>query len=82
MQRAIGSCPKFLKDKKDGKVPSTSGIFVIDINFASSNSDWVLDTGSCAHICGNMQTLRNRRKLEKVKCNYGLVMVQVLQPSP
>lgn len=32
------------------------------LNIATSLNDWVLDTGSCAHICSNMNTLRNKRK--------------------
>ena len=59
------NCPKYLEDKKAGKVPSTSGIFVIEINLATSFSDWVLDTGSCAHICSNVQALSKRRMLNK-----------------
>jgi len=59
------NCPKYLTDMKAGKVPkaSTSGIYVIEVNVATSINDWVLDTGSCAHICSNMQVLKNRRKL-------------------
>ena len=61
-------CPKYLKDKEEGRVPESSGILgvlVIEINLASSISDWVFDTGSCAHICSNVQVLRNKRKLEQ-----------------
>ncbi|XP_078169206.1 uncharacterized protein LOC144563596 [Carex rostrata] len=59
------NCLKYLADLKSGKVSkaSTSGIFVIEVNVATSINDWVLDTGSCAHICSNMQVLKNRRKL-------------------
>ena len=59
------NCPKYLADMKSGNVSkvSTSGIFVIEVNVATSINDWVLDTGSCAHICSNMQALKNRRKL-------------------
>jgi hypothetical protein len=48
------NCPQFLEDKKNGNVPSSSGILVIEINLPTSISDWVLDTGSCAHICSNV----------------------------
>jgi gag-polypeptide of LTR copia-type len=48
------NCPQFLEDKKNGNVPYSSGILVIEINLATSNFDWVLDTGSCAHICTNV----------------------------
>jgi len=59
------NCPTFLADLKSGKVskPSSSGIFVVEVNVVSSINDWVLDTGSCVHICSNMQALKNRRKL-------------------
>jgi hypothetical protein len=51
---ALEACPKYLKDKKNGKVPTSSGILVIEINLATSISDWVLDIGSYAHICPNV----------------------------
>ena len=59
------NCPKYLEDLRTGKVPkvSTSGIFMIEVNVVTSIYDWVLDTGSCAHICSNIQALKNRRKL-------------------
>ena len=41
-----------------------SGIFVIEVNLASSEY-WVLDSGSCAHICSNLQELKWPRKLAK-----------------
>jgi transposase InsO family protein len=59
------SCPKYLEDKKAGKVPTSSGMFVIEVNLATSISDWILDTGSCAHICSNVQALKDRRMLGK-----------------
>jgi gag-polypeptide of LTR copia-type/Zinc knuckle len=59
------SCPKYLKDKKNGNVPTSSGILVIEINLATSISNWVLDTGSCSHICSNVQALKNKRLLGK-----------------
>jgi hypothetical protein len=59
------NCPQFLEDKKNRNVPSSSGILVIEINLATSISDWVLDTGSCAHICSNVQVLKNKRLLGK-----------------
>jgi gag-polypeptide of LTR copia-type len=57
--------PQFLEDKKNGNVPSSSGILIIEINLVTSISDWVLDTGSCAHIFSNVQTLKNKRLLGK-----------------
>jgi transposase InsO family protein len=59
------NCPKYLADKKAGKVPSSSGIFVIETLLATSSTDWIFDTGSCAHICRNVQALKSRRQLEK-----------------
>ena len=47
-----GNCPKYLVDKKDGKV--NKGIFdiqIIDVYFTSVHSNtWVFDTGSVAII--------------------------------
>ncbi|KAK8957861.1 hypothetical protein KSP39_PZI000571 [Platanthera zijinensis] len=60
------NCPKYLSDKKGGIVPpSTSGIFVIETLLASSDNDWIFDTGSCAHICRNVQALRSKKQLKK-----------------
>ena len=59
--------PKYLADKKDGKVKK--GIFdihVIDVYFTSVYSNpLVFDTGSVAHICNSKQELRNKRRLAK-----------------
>jgi len=51
--------PKYLADLKSGIVskPSISDTFVVEVNVATSINDWVLDTGSCAHICSNMKAL-------------------------
>ena len=59
------NCPKYLGDMKFENVSkvSVSSIYVIEINVATSLNDWVLYTGSCAHICTNMHALRNKRKL-------------------
>ena len=59
------NCLKYLGDMKFENVSkvSVSSIYVIEINIATSLIDWVLDTGSCAHICTNMYALRNKRKL-------------------
>jgi hypothetical protein len=54
------NCPQFLEDKKNGNVPSSSGILVIEINFATSISHWMLDTDLCAHIYSNVQALKNK----------------------
>jgi len=59
--------PKYLADKKDGKV--NKGIFdiqVIDVYLTSTpSSTWVLDTGSVANIGNSKQKLRNKRRLAK-----------------
>ena len=56
------NCPKYLADKKDGKV--NKGIFdihVIDMFLANARSStWVFDTGSVAHICNSKQELQNK----------------------
>src|SRR6266536_3736598 len=61
------NCPKYLADKKDGKV--NKGIFdihVIDAYLANTRSStWVFDTGSVAHICNTKQGLRIKRRLAK-----------------
>ena len=54
-----GKCPKYLADKKDGKV--NKGIFdihVIDVYLTNSRiSAWVFDTSSVANICNSKQGL-------------------------
>ena len=49
------NCPKYLADKKDGKV--NKGIFdihVIDVYLTRARSStWVFDTGSVANICNS-----------------------------
>jgi hypothetical protein len=57
--------PSVSRGQKNGNVPSSSGILVIEINLATFISDLVLDTGSCAHICLNVQALKNKRLLGK-----------------
>src|SRR6266511_1935670 len=61
------NCPKYLADKKDGKV--NKGIFdihVIDVYLTNTRSStWVFDTGSVAHICNSKQELRVKRRLAK-----------------
>ena len=59
------NCPKYLADKKAGKVLPSTGIFVIETLLATSSTDWIFDTGSCAHICRNVQALKSKRHLEK-----------------
>ena len=60
-------CPKYLTDKKDGKV--TKGIFdihVIDVYFTSVYSNpSVFDTGSVAKSSNSKQDLQNEQRLVK-----------------
>ena len=61
------NCKLYLEDlkkkKKTGET-SSSGIYVIYINFSPSSS-WVLDTGCGSHICTNVQGLKRSRQLKK-----------------
>ena len=53
------------KNKVAYDAPSSSGIYVIEVNTISHDNIWVLDTGCGSHICNVMQGLRNSRKLVK-----------------
>ena len=59
------NCPKYLADKKDGKV--NKGIFdikVIDVYLSSIHSSpWVFDTCSVAKISNLKQELQNKQRL-------------------
>ena len=61
------NCPKYLADKKDGKVnKGICDIHVIDVYLTRARSStWVFDTGSVANICNSKQGLRNKRALAK-----------------
>ena len=61
------NCPKYLADKKDGKVnKGICDIHVIDVYLTNTrNSTWVFDTGSVANICNSKQGLRIKRTLAK-----------------
>ena len=61
------NCPKYLADKKDGKVNNAIfDIYVIDMYFTSVYSNpSVFDTGSVANICTSKQGLRIKRRLAK-----------------
>src|SRR4051812_19068574 len=64
------NCPKYLKDKKAGKVAKRDeGIFdihIVDLFLTSAgNTSWILDTGYVAHISNSAQGLRNKRRLLK-----------------
>ena len=63
------NCPRYLADKKDGKV--NKGIFdihVIDVYFTSVHSNpRVFDTGSVAMINNSKQELQNEQTLVEGK---------------
>src|SRR3954466_5861441 len=61
------NCPKYLADKKDGKVnKGICDINVIDVYLTRARSStWVFDTGSVANICNSKQGLRIKRTLAK-----------------
>ena len=61
------NCPKYLADKKAGKVnKGICDIHVIDVYLTSTRSSaWVFDTGSVAHICNSKQELQNKRSLAR-----------------
>src|SRR3954464_5698085 len=59
------NCPKYLKDKKAGKVGKRDGgifdIHIVDLFLTSAgNTSWILDTGSVAHISNSAKGLRNK----------------------
>ena len=60
------NCPKYLADKKDGKVKGIFDIYVIDVYLTNARSSaWVFDTSSVAHICNSKQGLWIKRRLAK-----------------
>ena len=61
------NCPKYLSDKKDGKVnKGICDIHVIYVYLTNARSSaWVFDTGSVAHICNLKQELQIKRRLAK-----------------
>ena len=60
------NCPKYLADKKDGKVKGIFDIHVIDVYLTRARSStWVFDTSSVANICNSKQGLRIKRRLAK-----------------
>ena len=62
------NCPKYLADKKDGKVKGIFDIHVIDVYFTSVHcSPWVFDTGSVAMISNSKQELQNEQRLVEGK---------------
>ena len=60
------NCPKYLADKKDGKVKFIFDIHVIDVYLTDARSSaWEFDTGLVAHICNSKRGLQNKRRLTK-----------------
>ena len=53
------------KDKESDAAPSSSGIFVIELNTVSSIKTWVLDTGCGSHIRSDIQGLKKSRQLRR-----------------
>ena len=61
------NCPKYLADKKDGKVnKGICDIHVIDVYLTSARSSpWVFDACSVAKISNSKQELQNKQRLVK-----------------
>ena len=60
------NCPKYLADKKDGKVKGIFNIPVINVYLTNARSSaCVFDTSSVAHICNSKQGLRIKQRLTK-----------------
>ena len=58
------NCPKYLADKKDGRVKGILDLHVIDVYLINAcSSAWVFDTGSVAHICNLKQEPWNKQRL-------------------
>ena len=59
--------PKYLADKKDGKVnKSIFDIHIIDVYFTSVHGNpWVFDTGLVAKISNSKRELQNEQRLVK-----------------
>ncbi|GJY10796.1 putative RNA-directed DNA polymerase [Tanacetum coccineum] len=65
------TCPKYLKDLKDGKVKKGghSGMFMIELHNTTTSDSWVLDTGCGTHICTVFQGLKESRRLKHGELN-------------
>ena len=60
------NCPKYLAEKKDGKVKGIFDIHVIDVYFTSVHSSpQVFDIGSVAKISNSKRELQNEQRLVK-----------------
>ena len=56
------NCPKYLAEKKDGKVKGIFDIHVIDVYLTNACcTAWEFDTGSVANICNSKQGLWIKR---------------------
>ena len=47
--------------KKASDAPSTSSMFVIEVNIVYNHNQWVMDTSFGSHMCSNVHGLRNSR---------------------
>ncbi|GKA45079.1 putative RNA-directed DNA polymerase, partial [Tanacetum coccineum] len=65
------SCPKYLKDLKDGMVEKGvhSGMYMIKLHNTTTSDSWVLDTWCGTHICAVLQGLKESRRLKHGELN-------------
>ncbi|GJW77998.1 retrotransposon protein, putative, ty1-copia subclass [Tanacetum coccineum] len=65
------SCPKYLKDLKDGKVEKGAhlGMSMIELYNTTTSDSWVLDTGCGTHISTVLQGLKESRRLKHRELN-------------
>ncbi|GKA55036.1 retrotransposon protein, putative, ty1-copia subclass [Tanacetum coccineum] len=65
------SCPKYLKDLKDGKVEKGAhlGMSMIELHNTTTSDSWVLDTGCGTHINTVLQGLKECRRLSLEELN-------------
>ncbi|GJT99494.1 retrotransposon protein, putative, ty1-copia subclass [Tanacetum coccineum] len=65
------SCPKYLKDLKDGKVEKGvhSGMYMIELHNTTTSDSWVLDTGCGTHIYAVLYGLKESRRLKHRELN-------------
>ncbi|GKD74848.1 retrotransposon protein, putative, ty1-copia subclass [Tanacetum coccineum] len=63
------SCPKYLRDLKNGKVKkgSHSGMFMIELHNTTTSDSWVLDTRCGTHTV--LQGLKESRRLKHGELN-------------
>ncbi|GJT77139.1 retrotransposon protein, putative, ty1-copia subclass [Tanacetum coccineum] len=65
------SCPKYLKDLKDGKIEEGghSGMYMIELHNTTTSDSWVLDTGCGTHICTLSRGLKESKRLKHGELN-------------